>query len=77
MHALATIRALDKDAIREENRKLLSSVKEASKVLNIGLTLTNELVRSGQLKSVKLGKRRLIVTQSINDLITAQLATAN
>jgi excisionase family DNA binding protein len=39
---------------------LLLSASEAAQALGLGRTLTNELIRSGQLPSVRVGRRRLI-----------------
>jgi excisionase family DNA binding protein len=39
---------------------LLLSATDAARALGLGLTLTNELIRSGRLPSVRVGRRRLI-----------------
>lgn len=40
--------------------RLLLRVDEAGRQLNLGRTVMYELIRSGQLRSVKVGKLRLI-----------------
>lgn len=40
--------------------RLTYSIAEAADVLGIGLTLAKELVRTGDLRSIKIGRRRLV-----------------
>jgi excisionase family DNA binding protein len=40
--------------------KLVFSVGEAAEVLGIGTTLAKELIRTGELRSIKIGRRRLV-----------------
>ena len=40
--------------------RLTYSVVEAAEVLGIGTTLAKELVRTGELRSIKIGRRRLV-----------------
>ena len=40
--------------------RLTYSVTEAAEVLGIGCTLAKELVRTGELRSFKIGRRRLV-----------------
>lgn len=49
-------------------RKLVS-VYDASRILAIGKTKVQYLVNAGTLASVKIGGRRLIVVDSINDIM--------
>ena len=53
----------------------LIAVEEAARLLGIGRSTTYELVRIGVLRSVKIGRRRLIPRGAINDAIAA-LASA-
>ena len=57
-------------------KPLLCSVLECARLLGIGRSRTYELMNEGELTSVKLGKRRLITTASIetfaNSLATIQ-----
>lgn len=50
------------------------SVSEAGRSLGLGLTKTNELIATGVLKSVKLGARRLISIESIEELAAKLMA---
>jgi excisionase family DNA binding protein len=48
----------------------LVSVEEAGRHLGIGRTRAYRLVQSGYLKSVKLGRSRLVPVRAIEDLVT-------
>jgi len=48
---------------------LLLTVEEAAELLRMGRTTTYELVMSGKLLSVKIGRRRLVVRSSIQDFV--------
>lgn len=50
-------------------KPLALSVDEACKVSRLGRTRIYELVNSGQLTSIKLGRRRLIHADSLHRLI--------
>ena len=45
------------------------SVEEAAKVLHIGRTQAYRAVRSGELRSIRIGKRVLVPTQAITQLL--------
>jgi excisionase family DNA binding protein len=45
------------------------SVKEAAKVLGIGLSITYALVRSGEIPSIKLGGRVLIPKRALAEML--------
>jgi excisionase family DNA binding protein len=40
--------------------KLVLGLDEVADMLSIGRTLTNQLVREGQIRSIKIGHRRLV-----------------
>lgn len=40
--------------------RLTYSIVEAADVLGIGTTLAKELIRTGELRSIKIGRRRLV-----------------
>ena len=44
-------------------------VEEAARALGIGRSLTYDLIRSGRLRSFKLGSRRLIPASAIDEAI--------
>ncbi len=46
-------------------------VEEAARALGIGRSLVYDLIRSGRLRSFKVGSRRLIPADAIDDVITA------
>ena len=47
----------------------LIPVEEAARLLGIGRSMTYDLIRSGQLRSVKIGKRRLVPAFAIDEAI--------
>ena len=49
----------------------LIRVPEASKRLGIGSWMVYQLIRQGDLKTVKLGKRRLINTRALDEFINS------
>ncbi len=50
---------------------LLISVDDAAKLLGIGRTHCFRLVLDGQILSVRLGRRRLVVRAALDDFITS------
>ncbi len=46
-----------------------TSIADAGKALSLGRTTINQLIKSQQLDTVKIGRRRLIKTESIRRLI--------
>lgn len=48
---------------------LSTTINEATKVLGIGRTKIYELIKSGELETVKIGRRRLIKAASMRKLI--------
>ena len=51
-------------------RRLLYSVEEAAELLGIGRTFMFELVATGQVASLKLGKRRKIPRSALDEYVT-------
>lgn len=49
--------------------KILVTVEEAIHILSMGRTRIHQLIRSGELKSVKCGKSRRIVADSIRTYV--------
>ena len=49
--------------------KLLYSVEEAAALLGLGRTLTYELMRAGELRSVVVGRRRLISAAALAEYV--------
>jgi len=52
---------------------LLLTVEEAAALLRIGRTTTFELVMRGQLESVRIGRRRLVVRDGLQRYVAALL----
>jgi excisionase family DNA binding protein len=48
----------------------LHDVREARRRLNVGLTKFYELVNQGELRTVKIGRRRLVSEESIAEFIS-------
>ena len=48
---------------------LLLTVEEAAELLRIGRTRTYELVMSGRITSVKIGRSRLVVRASLQEFV--------
>ena len=46
-------------------------VEEAARLLNIGRSTAYELIRSGRLRSVKIGRRRLIPREALESLLAS------
>lgn len=53
---------------------LLITVEEAARLLGIGRTKAYELVMSGEVQSIKLGRRRLMVRASLDSFIEKKVA---
>ena len=51
------------------NQSLMVTVEEAARLLGIGRTTMFELIGSGDVKSVRLGRRRLIARKSLKSFI--------
>jgi excisionase family DNA binding protein len=49
--------------------KILVTVEEASQIMSMGRTRIYELIKNGHLKSIKCGKSRRIVTDSIRAFV--------
>jgi excisionase family DNA binding protein len=46
-------------------------VEEAARLLNVGRSTAYELIRSGRLRSVKIGRRRLIPREALESLLAS------
>ncbi len=57
-----------KENIKNEDIQLLS-IEQVSQRLGIGLWKTYEQVHSGELKSVRIGTRRLVRARTLNEYI--------
>ena len=59
-----------------DQAKLLLSVPEAAHLLSIGRSRCYDLVLSGQLRSLKLGRRRLISREALEAFVAEQMEAA-
>ena len=57
--------ALLSGSARVTNQTLLVTVEEAARLVGVGRTTMFELIGSGSVKSVRLGRRRLIARNSL------------
>lgn len=62
------------ESVATGEQPLIYGVEEAARVLRISRDTTYELLRSGQLRSIKVGRRRLIPAVAIHEYIRARLA---
>ena len=53
------------------------SIPQAAKLLNIGKPLMADLVKTGQIRAVKLGKRVVVSVQSLREFIDGTKAPCN
>jgi|GEM_PF-681381 len=67
----------DKSSMSQFGCPILVTVEESAVLLRIGRTMAYELVMSGKLKSVKVGRRRLVVRDGIRDYVGELLRTQN
>jgi len=56
---------------------VLVTVEEAAELLRIGRTTAYELVMSGKLQSVKVGRRRLVVRDGVGRYVDELVRTQN
>jgi len=56
---------------------LCVSVEQARQQLGVGRTMIYELIKTGRLSAVKLGRRTLIKTSSIREVIGEDATTNN
>lgn len=52
---------------------LAVSVKQAAKALSLGRTSVYALIKEGRLKTAKLGRRTLVTTASIRQLVDGSI----
>jgi len=56
-------------------RSVLLTVEEAAELLRLGRTTTFELVMRGDIQSVKIGRRRLVVREGLDRYVAELLAS--
>jgi excisionase family DNA binding protein len=53
------------------NQRITISVDEAMSATGIGKTMLYELLNDGSIRSILVGKRRLVIVQSIHEWVAA------
>jgi excisionase family DNA binding protein len=62
----------ESNASQNSRRPIWVSRREASLLIGLGLTRLNELINDGTLKSVKVGRKRLVSFASLESLGESQ-----
>jgi excisionase family DNA binding protein len=70
---LGTAQPLQSAAVLDDPTLLLS-VAQAAKRLNLGPSKVYELIASGRLRSVRIGRRRLVPAGAVVELIASSLS---
>jgi excisionase family DNA binding protein len=65
--------------MREESKILKPSraafsVEEFAEMIGIGRTYAFTLIKNGKIKTIKLGKRRLVTQKALDDFLASELA---
>lgn len=68
-----TTSAADNSAVPFNQRRCLS-VEHAAEYIGLGRTSVFELLKAGELQSIKIGQRRLVVRASADAFIERQMA---
>jgi excisionase family DNA binding protein len=63
--------------IANEVQRLLYTTEEAAAALGIGVTKMKELISSGELRSIKVGRLRRITVTSLNEYVQLQALKQN
>jgi excisionase family DNA binding protein len=58
-------------AVNDVGAKLVYSVTEAAALLSVGRTTVYQLIGSGELRSVKIGTRRLVARRDLEAYVQA------
>jgi excisionase family DNA binding protein len=51
------------------NERLAVSIKEAAQIVGLGRTRLYELLKSGEIPSIRLGRRRLIKIEALREFV--------
>jgi excisionase family DNA binding protein len=55
--------------LEEVVERVTFGVDEAAEMLGIGTTLAKELIRTGELRSIKIGRRRMIARADLDEFV--------
>ena len=64
------ITALTASSITQPHSKITMSVDETMASLSIGRTMVYELIRNNAIRTIKIGKKRLVIVSSIHEYIS-------
>jgi excisionase family DNA binding protein len=56
-------------SVTAKSQPILVSIEDTQKILSLGRSSIYELLAEGSLRSVKLGKRKLVLQSSIEELV--------
>jgi excisionase family DNA binding protein len=70
---MTTDNGIDESASKQ---RLTYSVDESAELLGIGSTLAKELIRTGELRSIKIGRRRLVAHADLTEFVERCRAAA-
>jgi excisionase family DNA binding protein len=59
-------------SVPEDARPLAVSVKTACKLVGVGNTTMWSLIKAGRVKTVSIGRRRLVIYSSLESLLTPE-----
>ena len=62
----------DSGTVQQDDGRLAYSVDEAARALGVSRELIHDQVRTGRLKSIKVGSRRIIGRQHIDDFLAGR-----
>jgi excisionase family DNA binding protein len=62
---------MEKFAIKEPEEKFAVTVREAAKLLSIGLRKMEQLVREKQIRTVLVGRRRVVPVEELKRFLRA------
>jgi hypothetical protein len=61
----------------QQNKPLAVSVKIACKIVGVGNTTMWSLIKAGRVKTVSIGRRRLVIYSSLESLLTPESGAAS
>jgi excisionase family DNA binding protein len=70
MQVLSLQSAHDPSTSAPHSRQITMSVDETMAALSIGRTMVYELIRSHAIRTIKIGKKRLVIVASIHEYIS-------
>lgn len=68
------LRAIEEKEVKPRIEPKVMTVDEAGQALRLGRTMLYELMNSGALRSIKVGKRRLVPVDAIDEFLAKAVA---